>query len=71
MPELPTADELLAKEQPFLPPNNDIPVSKDEYLERQYWLYRFEGTELLRRAITSYRNNFRSLDNDAFVYTQV
>lgn len=71
MPEFPDSKELLDKDPPPLPLNNEKPASKHEYLGTQYRLYRCEGTELLRRGIASYRNNFKSLATDAFVYTQV
>jgi hypothetical protein len=71
MPELPTSEELLTSQTPPLPEDDDQPRSKKHYLERHYLLYRFEGTELLRRAISRYRTSGGRWAQDASVYTQV
>lgn len=71
MSELPKAGELLAREPPFLPQNNGETKSNKDYLEIQYRQYRFEGAELLRRVVSSYRDNDESYAHETFVYTQV
>ena len=71
MPELPTAEELLTSQTPPLPQDDGQPLSKQHYLERHYLLYRFEGTELLRRAISRYRTSGGRWPQDAFLYKQV
>lgn len=42
--------------------------SKEEYLEQQYRAYRYEGIELLRRAINNYRRR-KSEDKSSHVYS--
>ena len=74
LPELPAAGELTAMDPPPLPTamtNAKVP-SKEEYLEFQYRLQRYEGTELLRRAVSQYRDDPNMMDSqEAFIYTQV
>ncbi|KAK7418076.1 hypothetical protein QQX98_004215 [Neonectria punicea] len=51
---------------------SDRQPTKDEYLESQYWLNRYEGTELLRRAVNQVRRNPNMMEgNDFYIYTQV
>ncbi|KPM43311.1 Helicase required for RNAi-mediated heterochromatin assembly 1 [Neonectria ditissima] len=72
-PEAPTAMELMATKPPSLPQvSSDTPPTKNEYLETQYWLNRFEGTELLRRAVNQVRRDPNMTEgNDFYIYTQV
>ncbi|CAM1501532.1 Fc.00g035160.m01.CDS01 [Cosmosporella sp. VM-42] len=73
-PEFPTPEELMATAAPPLPvvaPGEEF-ASKAEYLEMQYRLQRYEGTELLRNAINSYRKAPGQADGEnAYIYTQV
>ncbi|GAB0134664.1 hypothetical protein EsDP_00003026 [Epichloe bromicola] len=57
--EIPLADELTAQEPPKLPLNDfeNRHQLRDQYLETQYRLHRFEATEPLRRAIQTYRRS--------------
>lgn len=58
-PELPRAEEIMAREPQALP-HNEVeapPESKARYLESQYRLLRYEGTELLRRAVQEFRED--------------
>lgn len=72
MPELPSPEELMARQPPELPPNitPGQVMTKDEYLETQYRLYRHDGTEHLRRAITAFASN-SDWEREAFVYNKV
>lgn len=72
-PQLPTGAELMATETPELPPNNaNPPASKERYLDTQYRLYRCEGTELLRQAISDFRQNPGGMESSKYrIYTQV
>ncbi|RGP61517.1 hypothetical protein FLONG3_10487 [Fusarium longipes] len=73
-PEFPQPEELMAEDSAALPagPSDEEPFDKNAYLEFQYALNRFEGTELLRRAVTDFRKRPLKQDSDAFhVYTQV
>lgn len=55
-----------------LPENSDEVPTKSQYLENQYWLTRFEGTELLRRAVNHIRACPNMMeDSDFYIYTQV
>ncbi|KAF7549403.1 hypothetical protein G7Z17_g6403 [Cylindrodendrum hubeiense] len=71
-PEIPTSGELMKTEPPYLPQNCwDNSPSKNQYLESQYWLTRFEGTELLRRAVDRIRHYPDMMeDSDFYIYTQ-
>lgn len=73
-PEIPTAEELTRMDPPPLPgavPAGQ-PISKDEYLETQYRLQRYEGTELLRRAVTQFRDHPEMLEtSETYIYSQV
>ncbi|KAF5018322.1 hypothetical protein F66182_9706 [Fusarium sp. NRRL 66182] len=73
-PELPEPDELMTVDPAPLPPRLEegkVPT-KEDYLELQYRLNRFEGTELLRRAINAFRSNpSMAEDNEFNIYTQV
>lgn len=74
MPELPTSEEILADAPPKLD-GNDVtiaPGSKAKYLETQYRLLRYEGTELLRRAVNEFQRNPNMMESGSFcIYTQV
>lgn len=74
-PEFPQPGELMTIDPPPLPsgPNNDNPFDKNAYLEFQYTLKRFEGTELLRRAVNRFKYDptMKEDDNDFYIYTQV
>ncbi|KAH7126185.1 P-loop containing nucleoside triphosphate hydrolase protein, partial [Dactylonectria macrodidyma] len=71
--ELPSSNDLLSAEPPSLSQKRcDEPQSKSEYLERQYLLTRFEGTELLRRAVNHVREHPGMMEeSDFYIYTQV
>lgn len=74
LPEIPTAEELLTKEDPeiLIKAVDPQPASKSEYLETQYRICRVEATELIRRAIRLYQGDTTITDsNDFHVYTQV
>ncbi|PNY23393.1 Helicase required for RNAi-mediated heterochromatin assembly 1 [Tolypocladium capitatum] len=73
-PEVPLAAELMASQAPALPRCGDAAslVPKEEYLETQYRLHRYEATEMLRRAIVQYRHDPSMVEGeDAFIYTEV
>jgi helicase required for RNAi-mediated heterochromatin assembly 1 len=73
-PEFPQPEELMAEDAAVLPagPSEEKPFDKNTYLEFQYALNRFEGTELLRQAIQGFREKPLKRDSDSFyVYTQV
>ncbi|GKU02820.1 helicase [Fusarium langsethiae] len=73
-PEFPQPEELMAEYPAKLPagPSDDNPPDKNAYLEFQYAMNRFEGTELLRQAIKNFRERPLKEDSDDFyVYTQV
>ncbi|POR36012.1 Helicase required for RNAi-mediated heterochromatin assembly 1 [Tolypocladium paradoxum] len=73
-PEVPLAAELMASQPPALPECGDASslVPKEEYLEAQYRLHRYEATEMLRRAIVQYRQDPAMVEGeDAFIYTEV
>lgn len=73
-PEFPQPEELMAEYPAELPagPSNENPFDKNAYLEFQYAMNRFEGTELLRQAIKDFREKPLKSDRDKFyVYTQV
>ncbi|KIL86067.1 hypothetical protein FAVG1_10461 [Fusarium avenaceum] len=74
-PEFPQPGELMTIDPPPLPscPNNDNSFDKNAYLEFQYTLNRFEGTELLRRAVNrfKYDTTMKEDDNAFYIYTQV
>lgn len=57
MPEIPLAEELTAAYPPKLPLNDfeARPQLRDQYLETQYLLHRYEATEPLRRAVSKLR----------------
>ncbi|KFG79109.1 hypothetical protein MANI_020809 [Metarhizium anisopliae] len=57
MPEVPDAEEFMSNEPPRLPFNDSEarPQLRDQFLETQYRLYRYEATETLRRAIQTLR----------------
>ncbi|KAF4999787.1 hypothetical protein FDECE_11397 [Fusarium decemcellulare] len=68
-PELPEPGELMAADPPPLPHDSQ---TKAGYLERQYLMSRFEGTELLRRAVNNFRQTPKMKEeSDFFIYTQV
>lgn len=64
--EIPLAEELTAEHSPKLPLNDfeERHQLKDQYLETQYRLHRYEATEPLRRAIQVYRMQFSQGDTD-------
>ena len=57
----------MADKSPQLPLNDPStekrPQLRDQYLETQYRLYRYEATEPLRRAIQAYRSGARERTN--------
>ncbi|PHH91944.1 hypothetical protein CDD83_9660 [Cordyceps sp. RAO-2017] len=71
-PEVPLAAEIMASEPPVLPKIDEARcMPKDEYLEAQYRLHRYEATELLRRAVVQYRQNPTiEASEHAFIYRQ-
>ncbi|KAI5463927.1 P-loop containing nucleoside triphosphate hydrolase protein [Mariannaea sp. PMI_226] len=72
LPELPTSAELMDSQPTALPQKIwDGPLLKEEYLENQYRLNRFEGTELLRRALNHFRENPQMADSGFYIYTHV
>jgi helicase required for RNAi-mediated heterochromatin assembly 1 len=64
----------MAKE-PAIPPSNNVdiaPKNKGVYLATQYKLLRYEGVELLRRAICDYRLTPTMMDGpETCIYTKV
>lgn len=58
-PEMPRKEEIMATHAPLLPRNEVVapPGKKAQYLEAQYCLSRYEGTELLRRAVQGFRED--------------
>lgn len=77
LPELPQAEELMSDSPPTLPLNDveNRPQLKQEYLETQYRLHRFEATEYLRRAIFNLKLDSEPQDIDELesvrIYTKV
>jgi len=75
MPELPTPQELMGKAATMWNIEHivDKPLeSKEDYLETQYRLLRFEGVELLRRSIQSFRLKPNMVETeDTAIYTKV
>lgn len=74
MPEIPEPGELMASDPPVVPPAtmDGEALEKDGYLESQYRMCRFEGTELLRRAVNEFRNRPQMEEgSDFYIYTQV
>ncbi|KAM0340760.1 hypothetical protein ACHAPU_010351 [Fusarium lateritium] len=73
-PEFPQPSDLMTVDPPLLPtgPSSEQPFDKSAYLEFQYWLNRFEGTELLRRAVNRFKYDptMREDDSDFYIYTQ-
>ncbi|KAF4962007.1 hypothetical protein FSARC_9884 [Fusarium sarcochroum] len=72
--EFPQPRELMTIDPAPLPqgPEGEEPFNKNEYLEFQYALNRFEGTELLRKAVDVFRNEPAMTEDDSFyIYTQV
>lgn len=73
-PEMPQKSEILANDPPPLPRNGVMAPfrNKDRYLEVQYRLLRYEGTELLRRAVQEFREDPKMMESsNAAVYTNV
>lgn len=73
-PEMPQKSEILTNDPPPLPRNGVMaPLrNKDRYLEVQYRLLRYEGTELLRRAVQEFREDPKMMESsNAAVYTNV
>ncbi|KAG5966345.1 hypothetical protein E4U57_002655 [Claviceps arundinis] len=64
--EIPLTGELTAVHPPKLPLNefDERHQLKDQYLETQYRLHRYEATEPLRRAIQEYRAKFSYGNSD-------
>ncbi|KAG6040634.1 hypothetical protein E4U41_007630 [Claviceps citrina] len=64
--EIPLAEELTARQPPRLPLNEfeERHQLRDQYLEAQYRLHRYEATEPLRRAIQVYRDQFSAGNTD-------
>jgi hypothetical protein len=75
IPEFPQPGELMTIDPPPLPsgPTDENPFDKNAYLEFQYTLNRFEGTELLRRAVNRFKYDptMKEDENDFYIYTQV
>ncbi|KAJ4204604.1 hypothetical protein NW759_014825 [Fusarium solani] len=74
MPEIPEPGELMASDPPVVPlaTLDGEALEKDGYLESQYRMCRFEGTELLRRAVNEFRNRPQVAEgSDFYIYTQV
>ncbi|KAG5934729.1 hypothetical protein E4U53_000602 [Claviceps sorghi] len=76
--EIPLAEELTAQHSPKLPLNEfeERHQLKDQYLETQYRLHRYEATEPLRRAIQVYRQQVSTEETDVEldsvnIYTKV
>ncbi|KAG6005676.1 hypothetical protein E4U21_007793 [Claviceps maximensis] len=76
--EIPLAEELTAPDSPRLPLNEfeERHQLKDQYLETQYRLHRYEATEPLRRAVQVYRKGVSlgstDIDLDSVnIYTKV
>ncbi|KAF5678483.1 nonsense-mediated mRNA decay protein [Fusarium heterosporum] len=74
-PEFPQPRDLMTVDPPPLPagPSSEQLFDKNAYLQFQYCLNRFEGTELLRRAVNRFKYDptMREDDNDFYIYTQV
>ncbi|EFY85723.1 hypothetical protein MAC_08262 [Metarhizium acridum CQMa 102] len=68
MPDVPDAEEFMSSEPPRLPLNDfeARPQLRDQFLETQYRLYRYEATETLRRAIQTLRTarKYQSIPNE-------
>ncbi|KAG5914707.1 hypothetical protein E4U42_000354 [Claviceps africana] len=64
--EIPLAGELTAEHSPKLPLNEfeERHQLRDQYLETQYRLHRYEATEPLRRAIQVYRQQVSRGETD-------
>ncbi|KAJ4310673.1 hypothetical protein N0V84_010854 [Fusarium piperis] len=74
LPEIPDPKELMAPDPPVVPlaTLDGEALEKDGYLESQYRMCRFEGTELLRRAVNEFRNRPEMAEgSDFYIYTQV
>ncbi|KAI8722630.1 hypothetical protein NCS52_00407300 [Fusarium sp. LHS14.1] len=74
MPEIPEPGEFMASDPPVVPPAtlDGEALEKDRYLESQYRMCRFEGTELLRRAVNEFRDHPQMAEgSDFYIYTQV
>ncbi|KAM5347207.1 hypothetical protein ACJ41O_010212 [Fusarium nematophilum] len=74
LPELPEMGEIMAFDPAPLPldARDAEAPAKDQYLEWQYRLSRFEGTELLRRAVNAFREEPTMMESeDFYIYTQV
>lgn len=73
-PEMPQKHEILARDPPHLP-HNDVTApsrNKSRYLEIQYHLLRYEGTEFLRRAVQEFRENPKMMESsNTAIYTNV
>ncbi|KAG5981740.1 hypothetical protein E4U55_002612 [Claviceps digitariae] len=76
--EIPLAEELTAEHSPKLPLNEfeERHQLRDQYLETQYRLHRYEATEPLRRAIQVYRKQVSRGETDVEIdlvniYTKV
>ena len=73
-PEMPRAGEIMASKPPALPHDEVETLSgnKNLYLEVQYRLLRYEGTELLRRSVQEFRENPRMAETEnTAIYTDV
>ena len=71
---MPQRNEILAIDPPHLPHNEVVaPLrNKNQYLEVQYRLLRYEGTELLRRAVQEFRQNPRMMESsNTAIYRKV
>ena len=74
MPEIPEPGELMASDPPVVPlaTLDGEALEKDGYLESHYRMCRFEGTQLLRRAVNEFRNRPQMAEgSDFYIYTQV
>ncbi|RDA85029.1 hypothetical protein CP532_4570, partial [Ophiocordyceps camponoti-leonardi (nom. inval.)] len=61
--EVPRPEEFMAPMPPVLPEIHAVSTgSKDEFLRAQFFLHRYEATEVLRRAVNAYRQDPRFVD---------
>lgn len=74
LPELPSPDEVMSAQAPVLPTNHPMATypTYESYVEVQYRLIRHEGVELLRRAVTLFRQNPRMSEaTGVYIYDNV
>lgn len=76
MSEIPTAEELQAEYPLHLDLLEEIVHSEDSskqnLLKKQYYLYRHEGTEMLRWSLNEFRESPCMMESrETYIYTQV